>query len=175
MSGPKIWFSNLWRRTVVVPVLVRLARRDLERGELVRAKQRFLRCAHLVPFSFQAHFGLACLYLREHDYARARRELMLAREIAPARYLASQARLPEPMGRPDAARLTSRQGAVSQSASAASALAEDRWNGVEPPYPGDFADHDEWERFRRMGSFRAAETVAVDWDQVAKALLDGPS
>ena len=106
MRGIASWLLHLWHRVVVVPWLLACARRDLARGDLPRAKARLLRATSLVPFSFKAHFGLACIYLKENDYSRAQRELMLAREIAPGRFRASKERLREfaGMAEPTAAR-----------------------------------------------------------------------
>ncbi len=92
MKSFTAWWLQLYRRLVQVPYLLLIARRDLGLGRVSEAKARFIRCTHLVPFSFHAHFGLACIYLKERDFSRAQRELLLAQEIAPARFRAFQER-----------------------------------------------------------------------------------
>lgn len=204
------WLTQVWRRAVVLPVLLHFARRDLKRGRLARAKARFLRCTQLVPFSFQAHFGLACIYLRERDYSRAQRELMLAKEIAPSRFRACKARLPELVGFIDSGFSDSvenvgngtNQQVLSNGVSTASAV-DDGWPGdwprdrvgdlggawpgdgrsssehdiahqassEGPPFPGDFTNHDEWMKFRRMGPISTAEVATVDWDHVVSEIF----
>lgn len=193
MNDVTDWLTQLWRRTVVLPVLLHLARRDLARGRLARAKARFLRCTQLVPFSFQAHFGLACIYLRERDYSRAQRELLLAKEIAPARYRECKERLPELVGLLDSGFSDAPGGSTSQqilpgSVSTASAV-EDGWpesrlpggvpdlvqpgslpQGSGGPRIGDCRDRGEWIKFRRMGPISEAEVATVDWDHVVSEL-----
>ena len=179
------WLTQIWRRTAVLPVLLHLARRDLKRGRLARAKARFLRCTQLVPFSFPAHFGLACIYLRERDYSRAQRELMLAREIAPSRFRACKARLSELGGFidtsvGDGSTAGAHPAALSNGVSTVSAVEDnwlgesgssDGWSADSPPFPGDFASHDEWMKFRRMGPISDAEVATVDWDHVVAQIL----
>ena len=176
MSGITTWFVHVWRRALVVPALLALARRDLTRGELAGAKARFLRCTHLVPFSFQAHFGLACIYLRERDFSRAQRELMLAREIAPSRFRASKGRLPEFAGltEPSPALARKTTGLTSLPLlKAGETVGNLPWSEPgEPPFPGDFLSYDEWLKFRRMGPISADEGGSVDWDRVIDDLYE---
>jgi len=175
MNEATAWIAQLWRRTFVLPVLLHLARRDLKRGRVAQAKARFLHCTQLVPFSFQAHFGLACIYLRERDYSRAQRELMLAKEIAPSRYRSYKARLPELVGLTDTAPSASAPQPAASEPAAPAAVHDDWPPESAPPFPGDFTDHDEWLKFRRMGPISSADAIGVDWDEVvARILRDTP-
>jgi len=170
MSAPRAWLARRWRRAVLLPVLISLAKKDLRNGHQARAKRRFERCARIAPFSFQAHFGLACVHLRERDHEQARRELLLAREIAPRRYRACRARLPDLVGRMEAEMVpVHAAGARSQSGSLsgidpAGGLAEDS------ALRGDCVSRAEWTRFRRMGPIPKGASADVDWDGVISAL-----
>jgi hypothetical protein len=177
MDGFFPWLRLTWLRLTVLPVLVLLAERDLRRGELASARDRFMRCARLVPYSFRAHFGLARVYLRARDYGLARREILLAEQISPARFARSRAQLP------DAPRSSRSSGTVrgpvpgqSPSSRVSPALREVvQWvgtSGLYRPSYGDCADRDEWEKFQRMGPIRVAEGWGVDWGQVAARLCD---
>ncbi len=184
MQGILAWLTTTIRRLTVLPVLVALAERDLASGRLTAAKARFQRCARLVPFSFRAHFGLACVYLRERDFQRAQRELLLARQIAPARFLAMRPRLPAvPMSDGSA-----RYAPPSLPAVALGEPLRPGLSGIEglsgpdglsgltgiggPDTMGDCVNAEEWERFHRMGPIRPDEAVAVDWERVLAEILN---
>jgi len=173
MNALTDWCLQLYRRLVQVPCLLVVARRDLRRGRVVEAKARFIRCTHLVPFSFHAHFGLACIYLKERDFSRAQRELLLAQEIAPARFRAFQARLPELVGVEEASGAGDFHGRDFLSSARDLArrdgtdpLEFEVFDGPEPSLRGDFSTHAEWLKFQRMGPITDVEIQTVDWDAV---------
>lgn len=155
------WWTRTWRRLAVVPVLLLLARRDLRRGRIARAKARYIRCTHLVPFSFHAHFGLACIYIRERDWLRARRELVLAREIAPRRYRVFESRIPD--------LTTAGDPAPQPDPGGGRRVAAARAVGSSTVVLGDCATFEEWKRFQGLGPIRAEEIRDLDWDRLLGA------
>lgn len=174
MDGFFPWLRLTWLRLTVLPVLVLLAERDLRKGELASARDRFLRCARLVPYSFRAHFGLARVYLRARDYDLARREILLAEQISPARFERSRAQLPDTRRPPKRSPIRKRGPASGQPSRNSPALREAvQWvgtGGLYRPALGDCVDREEWERFQRMGPIRVAEGWGVDWGRVAERL-----
>jgi hypothetical protein len=96
---------------------------------------------------------------------------MLAKEIAPSRYRSYKARLPEMVGLSDPTSSYASPKPASSEPAAPAAVHDDWPPESTPPFPGDFTDHDEWLRFRRMGPISAADTLGVDWDDVIARLL----
>jgi hypothetical protein len=150
--------TTFWSRVFVVPLLLALAEHDLRRDRLLSARRRFLLAAARYPASFRAHFGLARVYLCTDDVALARRELVLARQLAPARFRELRRQLPAPYRDEDLV--------APPAAFRVVALAEpESDSGL-----GDCLDRGEWERFRELGPIRPDEAEDVDWDRLLSEL-----
>jgi len=140
-----------------------MAEHDLRRSRLLSARRRFLKAASRAPASFRAHFGLARVYLETHDVALARRELVLARQLAPARFREVRRQLPAPYRDEDHV--------APPTAFRVVPLADE---GGRQHF-GDCRDREEWEQFRSRGPIHSDEAADVDWDRLLTELsrLDG--
>jgi hypothetical protein len=159
----------------VLPLLLISARYHLLRSNSSRAKERLLRATMIVPTCFKAHLRLGAIYLEEHDFFRAKREFLLARELNPGKFrrlypLVTGASgdininlfyfpgFTDEPGRPPANFLRDFIGVPVEEEDDA------RF------HRGDFASYREFRKFQEMGPFREEEVLDVDWDDVEREL-----
>ncbi len=162
----------IWSRVVVVPVLIALAEHDLRRGRFLAARRRFLRAAARGPASFRAHFGLARVYFQTGDVALARRELVVARQLAPARFREVRRQLPQPyrdeehVVLPAEFREVPLAGTDAVDDPSVDLAAGSDGGASAPGAYGDCRDRAEWEQFQARGAIRPEEAADVDWDRL---------
>ncbi|MEN8148779.1 MAG: hypothetical protein ABFS86_03080 [Planctomycetota bacterium] len=165
----------------LLPFLLLASRYHRHRGRRDLAKERLKRAVDLVPDSFQAHLRLGVAYLEEHDFYRAKREFLMAREIRPGKF-----RRLYPL-------ITGATGDVNinlfyfpgytdceQERPAPKNFLRDfigeprgepRGEAREEPVhaeTGDFASYGEVRKFREMGPFRADELTRLDWTELER-------
>jgi len=177
MLGSAAFLSHIYRKIAVLPVLLLAARYHRYRGRPDLARERLIQAAHLVPTSFHAHLRLGAIYLEGHDFYRAKREFLLARDIHPAKFrrlypLVTGASgdvninlfyFPgytdsEPEREAPKNFLTEFIGEPND---------ESRSPSVVSRF-GDFSSYREVRKFREMGTFREDELQGLDWDEVER-------
>jgi hypothetical protein len=173
MPGIGARITLVFRQLAVLPFLFLAASLHRRRGRRDLAKAGLHRAVTLVPTSFQSHLRLGVLYLEEHDFYRAKREFLMAREIHPAKF-----RRLYPL-------VTSATGDANinlfyfpgytdcepERPAPKNFLAEFIGEPKEEAGPGrisDFASYREVRKFDEMGPFRADEIENFDWAEVER-------
>lgn len=166
--------KEVYRRLAVLPVLLLAARFHRYRSNLLLAKARLIRATRLFPDCFQAHLRLGAVYLEEHDFYRAKREFLLAREINPGKFRRLYPLVTGQTGDINI-NLFYFPGFTDKEPEQASANFLREFIGEpldepagQPVKWGDFASYREYRKFQDLGPFEKHEVENVDWD----ALLD---
>jgi hypothetical protein len=157
MSFSGLW-RVLWNRLGVVPLLLVRAERDLRSGRFVVAERRFAAAARRAPACFRAHFGLARVHVAQQRGPDARRELAIARHLAPSRYRELRRTLPTPYRDEEQPRSAGHGELVALPPPPAAAVRD------------DFVDDAERRRFRAMGPLVEGSGGDVVWDRLAAEL-----
>jgi hypothetical protein len=177
MLGLAASLRHAYRLTAVLPLLLFSARYHCYRGRRDLARERLIQAVTLVPGSFHAHLRLGAIYLQEHDFYRAKREFLRAREINPPKFRRlyplvtgasgdANINLFYFPGYTDSERdreapknfLTDFIGEPNDETRAASRF----------PRYGDFSSFREVRKFREMGSFRPDELQGLDWEELER-------
>jgi hypothetical protein len=177
MLGSAAFLRHVWRKIAVLPLLLLSARYHCYRGRRDRARERLIQAVTLVPTSFHAHLRLGAIYLEEHDFYRAKREFLLARELHAAKFrrlypLVTGASgdvninlfyFPgytdsEPEREAPRNFLTDFIGEPKDEIRSASEVARF----------GDFSSYQEVRKFREMGGFRSDEFENIDWEELER-------
>jgi hypothetical protein len=180
MLGLGSRLRRLYERLAVLPVLLLSARYHRYRDNPLAARDRLQKAATIAPASFSIHLRLGALYLDGHDFTRARREFLLARQLNPGKF-----RRLYPL-------ITGRSGDININlfyfpgytdhepeqapadflrdflAGPLEKLAERRAGRT------DFVSRREARKFREMGPIRAEEVGGVDWDELTRRLTELP-
>jgi len=177
MLGSAAILRHVYRKMAVLPLLLLAARYHRYRGRRDHARERLIQAASLVPTSFHAHLRLGAIYLEEHDFYRAKREFLLAREIRPAKFRRLYPLVTGASGDvninlfyfpgytdsepdPDAPRNFLRDFIGEPN--------EETRSAPEHSHYGDFSSYREVRKFREMGVFRADELHGLDWEAVER-------
>jgi len=170
--------KDVYRRLAVLPVLLLAARFHRYRSNLFLAKARLIRATRLFPDCFQAHLRLGAVYLEEHDFYRAKREFLLAREINPGKFRRLYPLLTGQTGDINI-NLFYFPGFTDKEPEEASANFLREFIGepaddVEPKAVkwGDFSSYREYRKFQDLGPFRPDEVEKVDWDSLLDDIPD---
>ncbi len=167
---------TVWNRIVVVPLLLVRGERAMRGHRAAVARARFMAAVARAPSCFRAHFGLARAHAAAGRDAAARRELVIARHLAPSRFRELRRTLPAPYR--DAELMLSsspvRHVVARPAPRAASAVPEraartDRGT-FERTVRDDCRGAAERARFRAMGAIRDEEARDVDWDRLSARL-----
>jgi hypothetical protein len=170
----------LYERLAVLPLLLVSARYHRYRDNPRAAKDRLQRAVVIAPASFSIHLRLGALYLDEHDFTRARREFLLARQLNPGKF-----RRLYPL-------ITGRSGDINinlfyfpgftdhEPEQASADFLREFLGGPLEKLAGkrslrtDFLSRREAGKFRELGPIREDEVRQVDWDDLARRLTDLP-
>lgn len=176
MLGLARKFLGIYRRVAVVPMLLISARLHRYRSNRSAAKEKLLRATALAPTCFKARLRLGALYLEEHDFYKARREFLLARDLSPGKFRRLYPLITGQSGDINI-NLFYFPGLTDQDLDKAPEdflrefIGEPReQRGEETVRWGDFSSYREFRKFQEMGPFQSEETTDVDWGSVLERL-----
>jgi len=177
MLGIAASVRHAYRKIAVLPLLLLVARYHRYRGRRDLVRERLAHAVALVPTSFHAHLRLGAAYLEEHDFYRAKREFLLAREIHHPKFRRLYP-LVTGASRDVNINLFYFPGYTDSEPDPEAPKnflkdfigepKEERRTICDGSRYGDFSSYREVRKFREMGVFRAEELAGFDWDDLER-------